>query len=105
MKFLSVATSVILLASSAIVSAWELTLYMEDGGHVTATGTFNSGCVDWDFDMTRSPVNRAVFSDSFFADTFELYEGKGCNPPVSYREGAGDHIVQPSRVIQSYKAY
>ena len=105
MKFFSVATSVILLGSAAAVPAWELTLYRADGRSVNAYGTVNSGCVNWDFDMTTSPVNRAVFSESAYADTFELYEGKECQEPVSYREGKGDHAVNPPRVIQSYSVY
>lgn len=102
MKFFSVATSVVLFAAS-VASAWDLTLYMDDGRHVEAYGTLNSGCVDWDFDMS-SPVNRAVFHGSAFADTFELYEGKGCNKLV-YRNGEGDFSLTPSRIARSYSVY
>jgi len=109
MKFFSVATSIILLASSATVSAWpnawRLDIYLVDGGHATSHGTQNSGCVNWDLDVARSPVKRAVFKEGTFADTFELYAARDCKLPVSYRENGGDHTLTPPRTIRSYKAY
>lgn len=89
---------------SATANAWDLTVWMKDGRHVTARGTQNSGCVTYDFSMT-SPVNKAVFHESLLADTFELYEQAGCIPSVSYKEHDGEHTVAPARIIRSYKVY
>lgn len=85
-------------------NAWELTVWMNNGKHVTTHGTFDSGCVTYDFDMS-SPVKRAIFSKSIWAGTFELYEQANCRGKVSYREGQGEHLIVPARVIKSYKVY
>lgn len=55
--------------------------------------------------IVNSPVNKAAFKDSAFADTFELYEKAKCAGSVSYREGEGTHTVTPARTIRSYKVY
>ena len=101
---LSIPTTFLATLLAATTSAWELTVYKNDGGHVTTHGRLNSGCVTYDFDM-RSAVNRAVFSGSTFADTFELYREANCAGKVAYREGQGEHKVTPARVIRSYKVY
>ncbi|EMD63749.1 hypothetical protein COCSADRAFT_331252 [Bipolaris sorokiniana ND90Pr] len=85
-------------------NAWELTIWLANGKHVTTHGTIDSGCVTYNFNM-NSPVNRAVFSKSFWAKTFELYEHKNCRGKASYREGQGEHSVVPPRIIKSYKVY
>ena len=99
----SAAAAVLSLLLAATASAWDLTVYMSDGRSVKSHGTTNSGCVTYDFDMS-SPVNRAVFHDSAFADTFELYTQEKCGGKVSYREGKGDHSMN-ARIIKSYKVY
>lgn len=101
---LSISTVIIPCLLSITASAWELTINMADGRHVTSHGTLNSDCVTYDFDMS-SPVNRAIFTESTFADTFELYEQANCGGRVSYRENGGNHVVTPARIIRSYKVY
>lgn len=101
MKLTSIAAVFVFVTITA--SAWDLTVYTDDGRHVESDGTVNSDCVNYDVDM-NSPVNRAVFQGSTFADTFELYENKNCQAPVSYRNGEGDFTLTP-RKIQSYNVY
>jgi hypothetical protein len=122
MKFTT--STIILSILAASTQAWELTVWLKDGRHVTTHGTQNSGCQTYDFNskyfssllflpynkkltstLVNSPVNKAVFKDSTFADTFELYEKEKCGGKVSYRSGDGTHTVTPARVIKSYKAY
>lgn len=55
--------------------------------------------------IVTSPVNKAEFKDSAFADTFELYAQADCGGSVSFREGKGSHDVTPARVIKSYEVY
>jgi hypothetical protein len=110
MKFFSLATSITLPATSSTVFAqwpndWHLDVYLADGGHAYAHGRLNSGCVNWNLDIPRSPVTRAVFQEGTFACTFELYEARDCNPPISYRENGGEHTLTPPRTIRSYKVY
>ncbi|KAH8723840.1 hypothetical protein GQ44DRAFT_760815 [Phaeosphaeriaceae sp. PMI808] len=102
MKFSS--SAIIISALVASTQAWELTVWLTDGRHVTTHGTKNSGCVTYDFDMNRG-VNKAEFKDSLLADTFELYAAANCAGRVSYRSGEGSHTVTPSRIIRSYKVY
>ncbi|KAF2822502.1 hypothetical protein CC86DRAFT_469851 [Ophiobolus disseminans] len=102
MKFTTSTIIVSILAAST--QAWELTVWMTDGRHVTSHGTKNSGCVTYDFAMTRA-VNKAEFKDSLLADTFELYTQEKCGGKVSYRSGEGSHAVTPARTIKSYKVY
>ena len=52
-------------------TAWDLKVFIQDGRTVESHGTRDSGCVNYDFDMS-SPVNRAVFHDSKHGETFEL---------------------------------
>ncbi|EUC36383.1 hypothetical protein COCVIDRAFT_20584 [Bipolaris victoriae FI3] len=103
---MKIPTSAILLPLflTTATNAWELTVWLNNGKHVTAHGTRNSGCVTYDFDM-NSPVKRAKFKESTFADTFELYEKEKCGGRVSYRENGGDYQIVPPRIIKSYKVY
>jgi len=100
MLFSKIAMVPILLAAG--VNAWDLTVIGVNDRQVRTHGTTNSGCVNYDFSMS-SPIKRVVFHESFFADTFELYEEKDCKT-LSYREGKGDFTITP-RTIRSYKVY
>jgi hypothetical protein len=51
-----------------------------------------------------SPVNKAKFTGSTLADTFELYGSAACKGAVSYRNGAGTFTLTP-RTVKSYKVY
>lgn len=114
-------TTAMLSLLAAYAQAWELTVTMTDGRHVTTHGTFDSGCETYDFASKQQlitnihtwlmnhlavtkPVNKAVFKESTFAKTFELYEQAGCGGRVSYRENGGTHTLVP-RTIKSYKVY
>lgn len=102
MKFFSIISSVVVFTAGA-VSAWDLTLFMDDGRQVAASGIFGSGCVNKDFDLTSAPVNRAVFHETLFAHTFELYEGNDCQTPPSFHNGKGDFKLTPAKPTKSYK--
>ncbi|RAH47419.1 uncharacterized protein BO95DRAFT_462124 [Aspergillus brunneoviolaceus CBS 621.78] len=81
-------------------TAWSLTIYFTDGGHITSTGRLNSGCKAYDLPVHNRQVNRVSFSESTFADTFELFSDKDCRNRV-FREGKGSHRVQPPRRVGS----
>ncbi|PYI35411.1 hypothetical protein BP00DRAFT_453812 [Aspergillus indologenus CBS 114.80] len=85
-------------------TAWSLTIYFTDGGHITSSGRLNSGCKAYDLPVHNRQVNRASFSESTFADTFELFSDKDCRNRV-FREGKGSHRVQPPRRVKAYKVY
>jgi len=81
MKIASIAAAFVFVVSA---TAWDLKVFMQDGRTFKSHGARDSGCVNYDFDMS-SPLNRAVFHDSKNGETFELYETKDCKMPVSYR--------------------
>lgn len=59
MKFSS--SAIILSALVASTQAWELTVWMKDGRHVTTHGTTNSGCVTYDFN-SKTPQKMHCLS-------------------------------------------
>ncbi|PYH42136.1 uncharacterized protein BP01DRAFT_385802 [Aspergillus saccharolyticus JOP 1030-1] len=85
-------------------TAWSLTIHFIDGGHITSNGRLNSGCKAYDLLVGNRQVDRAEFKGSTFADTFELFSDKDCRNLV-YRNGGGNHRVQPPRQVRAYKVY
>ncbi|KAL6866491.1 hypothetical protein ACO1O0_002602 [Amphichorda felina] len=104
MQLPTVTAVVLPLFFAATANAWGLTVYFAGPGHISTHGTTNSGCVNFDIDTAGKKVNKAKFTDSFYADTFELYTKKNCKGKVSYRNGDGTHKMS-ARKIRSYKVY
>jgi len=92
-----------LTALSSTASAWDLVLTLADRRTTTMHGTFNEDCKKLEFDMS-SPVTTAHFSESNWADTFELYANTDCSGRV-YRNGQGTYTVTPRFIVQAYKVY
>ncbi|PWW73515.1 hypothetical protein C7212DRAFT_83236, partial [Tuber magnatum] len=92
-----------LTALTSTASAWKLVLTLEDRRTATMSGTFNKDCKKLDFQMS-SPVTTASFSESAWADTFELYENTDCSGRV-YRNGDGTYTVTPRFKVLAYKVY
>ena len=104
MKIPTVTAVVLPLLCASTANAWGLTVYFAGPGHISTHGTTNSGCTNFDLDIKGKKVNKAKFTDSAFADTFELYTKANCKGKVSYRNGDGTHKMS-SRTIRSYKVY
>ncbi|CUS11177.1 unnamed protein product [Tuber aestivum] len=97
------ATLLLLTALTSTASAWRLVLTMADRRTASMSGTVNRDCKKLDFDMS-SPVTTASFTESTFADTFELYANTDCSGRV-YRNGDGTHTVTPRFKVLAYKVY
>ncbi|KAG0131504.1 hypothetical protein HOY82DRAFT_539405 [Tuber indicum] len=96
-------TLLFLTALTSTASAWRLVLTMEDTRTASMSGTTNQDCKKLDFQMD-SPVTTASFTESFFADTFELYENTDCSGRV-YRNGDGTHTIAKPFEVLAYKVY
>ncbi|KAG0642468.1 hypothetical protein HOY80DRAFT_1105054 [Tuber brumale] len=98
-------TLLFLTALTSTASAWKLVLTMEDDRTASMSGTINQDCKKLEFQMS-SPVEKASFTESTFADTFELYERTDCGKEGRvYRNGDGTHdITNPFKVL-AYKVY
>ena len=68
MKFTTSTIIISLLAAST--QAWELTVWLTDGRHVTTHGTKNSGCVTYDFasEYIRLPKGPKQATDFLLSD-------------------------------------
>ncbi|KAG0642470.1 hypothetical protein HOY80DRAFT_900978 [Tuber brumale] len=92
-------------ALTSTASAWRLVLTMADTRTASMSGRVNTGCKKLNFKMS-SPVTTASFTESTFADTFELYERTDCGEGGRvYREGAGTHAIKKPFKVLAYKVY
>ncbi|KAK3182094.1 hypothetical protein K4F52_006659 [Lecanicillium sp. MT-2017a] len=103
---MKVPTTATVLFLAAAANAWDLKVYLTGGpATISSHGTVNSGCKNYEIDMRGEKVHKANFDGSTFADTFELYGQKDCKGGIIYRNGDGDHNINPSRTVKSYKVY
>ena len=88
-------------------SAWTLDFYATDGRQARSSGTRDSGCINLSWTPALN-VQRINFNPAtpLYPDpgTVELYVNRGCGG-LSYRNGGGNHVLTPPRVIRSYKVY
>ena len=96
---MKVSTPVLLFFGLA--SAWELDIWSTNNEHLAMHGTVNSGCVNLGVGALK--INHARFSESSFADTFELYENRNCDVK-KYSNGDGDWTFN-TKTVRSYKVY
>ncbi|KAK0732087.1 hypothetical protein B0H67DRAFT_475604 [Lasiosphaeris hirsuta] len=90
-----------ILFFAGLASAWRLEVWSNNNEHLNMHGTTNSGCIN--FDVGALNINHAKFTESTFADTFELYQNRNCDV-LKYRNGGGDYTFNV-KTIRSYKVY